>query len=203
MTSQADAEKMTYLTSDGRLVPQPLIIKENPYNEEIKNANCILEIGCGVGRNVPWIMENTDAVYFGLDPNQSMLDHFWANRNKQWEYRISITSSWPVDNKLIPKIDVVLCVFVFQHLSYEKCPELTMNPTDIANHIRLHTHDDTIWFMLENGKRENGWQKRWFEETGFQPEVYIPGWENKSDYPELGHRGGHNLIIFKEGNDAV
>jgi hypothetical protein len=58
----------TYTTNDGKLESTPLIFDDNPFNYQVKNAGNIFEIGFGVGRNVKWIMENTNANYYGIEP---------------------------------------------------------------------------------------------------------------------------------------
>jgi len=88
--SPEHARKDTYNTKNNKSPPTPLICKANPFNDEIKNAKFILEIGCGIGRNVPWIMENTNAFYYGVDPNDTMLKYFWSITDKKWKNRVAL-----------------------------------------------------------------------------------------------------------------
>src|SRR5688572_21255913 len=77
MRSKEEAMHWAYTKNDGSFPPTPLIFPENPFNDVVSNASHILEIGCGSGRNVPWIMKNTTASYTGFDPNPTMLKFFW------------------------------------------------------------------------------------------------------------------------------
>ena len=89
----------TYTRLDGSFPPTNLACKENPFSDQLKDAKYILDFGCGVGRNLPWIMENTNAIYVGLDPNTSMIQYFWEVQTEQG-YNIE---SWKNKLELILK----------------------------------------------------------------------------------------------------
>ena len=73
----------TYTTNDGGFPSTNLGCSDNPFIEELNTARYILDFGCGVGRNLAWIMQNTDATYIGLDPNNSMTKFFWDVQEEQ------------------------------------------------------------------------------------------------------------------------
>lgn len=186
----------TYTTNDGNLTPTPLVFNDNPFNEQVKNAKNIFEIGFGVGRNVKWIMENTNANYYGVEPNPTMFDNFWEFNDEKYKDRIFIYQHLSELSGV--KIDVVLSTFVFQHIGFRP-DENTMNITDITNYIRHFTVSGTIWLLLEHDSEEH-WIERWFKEHNITPDVYI---RNYKGIPEMTHRDhttkdGHHLIIWKE-----
>lgn len=187
------ARGYTYTTKDDKLVPTNLIPDENPFGDDILNAKYILDIGCGVGRNLEWVMENTDAVYIGLDPNESILQYFWACQNEIWKCRVQLYKNFDeIPNDII--FDVVVSTFVFQHIGFRP-NETQMNISDITKEARKFTRDGTIWFLFEHDGEED-WTERWFSEQNWQPTVYF---RNYIGIPELTHRGtDHHLIILRE-----
>ena len=54
------------------------------FDKKSYDGKKICDIGCGVGRNLPWIMENTSAIYVGLDPNTTMTDNFWEVQSQNY-----------------------------------------------------------------------------------------------------------------------
>jgi len=195
-TSPELAAGDTYTTNNGELFPTPLIFNENPYNEDVKNASKIFEIGFGVGRNVKWIMENTNADYYGVEPNPSMFDSFWNFNNKIYSERIHLYRSF----EEMPKVnfDVVISTFVFQHIGYMPDGD-TMNVSDITKLIRNNTSINTVWILLEHDS-EDSWIDIWCWDNNISPDVYIRGYKG---IEELTHRDyttkdGHHLIIWKE-----
>lgn len=200
--SPEDAIGQTYTTRDGEAVPTPLIFPDNPFNEDIKNAKHILDVGCGIGRNLSWIMENTNAHYYGFDPNESMLKWFWDVQDKKYESRVTISEGFinPLE-----KYNVVVCTFVFQHIGYRP-PEDIMNVGDITAEIKKNTSDGCIWILYEHDAEER-WIEWWLCEQEINPDVYI---RNYKGIEQLTHRddyvagdmydigASHNLIIWKE-----
>ena len=184
------AADMTYLTSDGKLIPTPFDHEDNPYRDELADVKKVLEIGCGVGRNLPFFMEKTSAHYTGIDPNKSMLEHFW-HFNKPTE-RAHIANKFDASIQGAG-FDMVVSTFVLQHFTHRTAPDV-MNSSDITREIMKHTKDGCIWFMLEHMHEDDGWLIRWMEEFNVDPEVYIDSWEG----PGMTDRGSHNLLIFKE-----
>ena len=175
-----------------RFPPTPFINEDNPFNEKVANAKNILEIGCGVGRNVSYLMENTSARYTGIDPNkEGMLKHFWDIVPETYRDRVKITDSF--DDVEGEKFDLVVCTFVLQHIGYRPDSE-TMNIDDITQKVMAHTSKGTVWFLLEHNFEED-WQGRWMSSNGIKPDVFISPWTR---FPELGHRTEHNLIIWEE-----
>jgi len=170
----------------------PFINDDNPFNEKVRNAKNILEIGCGVGRNVPYLMENTAAKYTGLDPNKvGMLDHFWDIVPTKYQDRVTITDTF--DDLKGEKFDLIICTFVLQHIGYRPDSE-TMNIDDITQKVMEHTSQGTVWFLLEHNFEED-WQTKWMAANGIVPDVFIQPWTR---FPELRHRTEHNLIIWEE-----
>ena len=196
------AKHMTYTTRSGELAPTPLIFKENPYSDEIKNLKYIFEIGCGVGRNIKWVLDHTDAVFISVEPNLSMIEALY---NIYPEYkdnvRVLIYSNF-TDIKEDIKFDLVLSTFVFQHICYMPDSD-TYNVKDIASEISKYAHDNTIWILLEHDGEDN-WIDRFINDCNIKLDVYI---RNFKGIEELTHRdhcapNGHHLMIFKgEVND--
>lgn len=198
------AKGYTYTTNDGGFPPTPVLSPLNPFNEDIKNAQNVLEIGGGVGRNLPFVMENTSAHYYMVDPNQKMHDYFWEIQSEKYKDRVTLCTSFdqlPVDIKM----DFVLVTFVFQHIGFRP-PFGQMNVADITLEAMKHTRNGTVWFVLEH-EREEIWQSRWMSACGITPDVYFKPGGNHSGggtipYPEfesMAHRGNdNNIIIFKE-----
>lgn len=187
------ARGYTYNTNDNQFPSTRLDMVENPFVNEVKAAKNILEIGCGVGRNLPWIYENTDAIYWGVDPNPVMLDSFWKITDKKYDDRTILMTDL-CDIPIATTFDVVLSVFVFQHLGY-RAPEGVMNVTDITQEIMKNTRSGTVWIVYEH-EGEELWQARWFSENRIQPDVYI---RNYRGLPELLDRGdGSHLIIWRQ-----
>ena len=150
----------TYTQLDGGFPPTNLACNENPFKEELLTAKYILDFGCGVGRNLPWIMNNTNAIYIGLDPNTTMTQFFWEIQEKQgydinnWKDRVILVN----DFNQIPegaKFDYVVSTFVLQHLGYRYDHPTTMNLTDITQTIKKHSNKEAIWFALEHDSEED------------------------------------------------
>lgn len=187
-----DARGDTYTTSDDKFPPTILIPPQNPY--EVTNAQYILDFGCGVGRNLPWVMENTDAHYVGLDPNTNMTDYFWDVQDEKYKDRVTLIN----DFSELPdvKFDWIVATYVFQHLGYRY--NTTPNLTDIYNILSSYTHEDSHWFLIEHDSEED-WINRFCLETGVKFKVYERGYNWQE---ELTHRdstapnGGHHLLIW-------
>ncbi len=198
------AKGYTYTTRDGGFPPTPIFSPLNPFNEEIKNAKNVLEIGGGVGRNLPIIMEETNAHYHMVDPNDKMRNYFWDIQDKKYMDRVTLYK----DFSELPSdvvIDFVLVTFVFQHIGFRPSIE-NMNVADITLEAMKHTRDGAVWFVLEH-EREEVWQTRWMKACGIVPDVYFKPEGHAHGggaipYPEfesMTHRGNdNNIIIFKE-----
>lgn len=198
MRSKEDAMEWAYTKKDGAFPPTRLVFPENPFNDVISNASNILEIGCGSGRNVPWIMENTVADYTGFDPNPTMLKFFWdCNDNPTARRRCAIHST--INDQVRSKLyDVVLTTFVFQHIGFRpRWP--SMNVTDITRQILPLIKPGGIWLLFEH-EVEEVWQERWINEAGLRQRLAVYH-KNFAGFPELNDRGQcHNLIIFDFSN---
>lgn len=187
------ARGYTYTTRDDGFPPTNLGCAVNPFINDILNAMNILDFGCGVGRNLPWIAENTGAMYYGLDPNPVMRESFWKVTDRKYEKRATLMASF----EEIPEgmvFDVVVSTMVMQHLGY-RAPAGAMNVTDMTQKIMEHTREGTIWFVLEH-EREEHWMARWLDENNINPDVFEL---NYVGLPELTHRGSDShLVIWKE-----
>lgn len=192
-----EAADDTYTTKEGKLESTPLIFEDNPFNDDVKEANNIFEIGFGVGRNVPWIMENTNAHYYGVEPNPTMFNAFWEYNNIKYQDRIHIYQDFKELPKKI-KFDAVLSTFVLQHIGYMP-PKNIMNVNDIISNIRLYTQPDTIWIMLEHDS-EDSWIEQMFNDQDISPDVYIRRYKGIESMTHRDHttHTGHHLIIWKE-----
>ena len=194
----------TYTCLDGSFPSTNLGCDENPYKEELTTAKYILDFGCGVGRNLPWIMENTNATYVGLDPNTSMTEFFWDVQEEQghnineWKNRVQIYSEFDEIPKDI-KFDYIVTTFVLQHLGYRYINIDTMNIDDITKAIFTRLNNGAIWFSIEHDSEEY-WIDQWIKSNNLNLDVYIRSYKG---LPELTHRdhtapnGGHHLMIFK------
>lgn len=187
------ARGFTYTTKDDEF-PSTDLTCDNPYAEDVLSAKNILDFGCGVGRNLPWIAENTNAIYYGLDPNQVMLDNFWKVTDQKYTDMAFLLKSFDdIPEGMV--FDVVVSTFVMQHLGY-RAPEGSMNVTDMTQEIMKYTREGTIWFLLEHEMEEPGWLDRWFTENDIEPHVFIM---NYGGQPDLIDRGQYShLVIFKE-----
>jgi SAM-dependent methyltransferase len=190
-----DAAGDTYMTETGELFSTPLIFPENPFNAEITKAKHILDIGCGIGRNLPWIMENTKATYYGLEPNKSMLKFFWEVQHPKYKPRVKLFDSIDKLKKADVKLDVVVSTFVFQHLHFLSDAEdfPYMGITEITKELRALCKPDAVWIMYEHDW-EGHWIDRWTGEANVNRLVYIRDYKG---IPKLAERGAHHLIIWK------
>lgn len=202
--SAHDAKGDTYTCRDGSFVSTNLACDENPFKQELIKSKYILDFGCGVGRNLSWIMQNTSANYVGIDPNTYMTKYFWEVQKERDEYSDEWMSRTTVCNTFeeIPsnvKFDYVVSTFVLQHLGYRLTGDSIMNITDITQTIFKNLNDGAVWFAIEHDGEEPGWLDRWRSENNIEFDVYIRGYKG---IPELTHRDnvhrdGHHLIIFK------
>jgi SAM-dependent methyltransferase len=185
-----DAKFYTYLTDEGEHIPTPIINDDNPFNDEIINSNNILEIGCGVGRNVQYLLDNTNSNYIGVDPNREMTKWFWDVVDKN--SRVKLLNNLNLDTE----IDVVLSILTFEHIGY-RTPNNIMNIQDITFEIMKYTHPGTIWVLVEHEVEEPGWIDRWCGDFNINPDVRIKNW---SRFPELNHRPNSNydFIVWKQ-----
>ena len=53
------ARGYTYTMRDKSFPPTRLAFDDNPFSDDILAAKNILDFGCGVGRNLPWVSETT------------------------------------------------------------------------------------------------------------------------------------------------
>jgi cyclopropane fatty-acyl-phospholipid synthase-like methyltransferase len=197
-SSLGEAAINTYQDAEGKMPPTPLAFPDNPFSAECLAAKNIFEIGSGVGRNIPWVMEHTQADYWSVEPNETMRKYVWDFNDRKYYDRVMLYPNFIP----IPPItfDVVLSTFVFQHIGYMPSDEID-NVTDITNHIRKFTHKGTIWILIEHDSEDKTWINRWFKEQNITPDVYIRGFKG---IPEITARdscapnGGHHLIIWKE-----
>lgn len=186
-----DAASHTYMKQDGSLPSTPLIFPDNPFNDQIKNDKHILDLGCGIGRNLSWIMENTSADYTGLEPNASMRQFYWDIQDEKYKSRTNIVSHY----NQIPdnvKFDVVVCTFVFQHIGRMTADD-QMNVIDITNEVVKYCNPGCVWIMYEHD-----WEDMWIEEWAAECNVNFAVY--KRDYagiPELVDRRPHHLMIWQ------
>jgi SAM-dependent methyltransferase len=189
----AVARGFTYTMRGDQFPPTRLANDDNPFNEDILKAKTILDFGCGVGRNLPWIYDCTPATYYGIDPNPVMLDNFWVITDERYKDRTVLASDFSeLPDGIV--FDVVVSVFVFQHLGY-RAPDGAMDITDITQKIMQYTKTGTIWFLLEH-ELEESWLDRWFTENEIEPDVFKL---NYRGLPEMTHRGWDaHLVIWKQ-----
>ncbi len=181
----------TYTTRTGENISTNLTPAENPFSEQILSSKNILDVGCGIGRNLKWIMENTNSHYHGIDPNESMLRFFWEVQDQKWKDRVTLHKDFSTFTNV--KFDTVVITFVFQHIGYRPS-ESQMNIDDITNEIKKYTTGETVWFLFEH-QGEEPWISKWLKNNKIEPHVFI---ENYGGLEELTHRGNHNLIIGKK-----
>lgn len=191
-TDPDTAKDFTYTLGDGTPIPTPLVFEDNPFNSDVSAAKNILDFGCGIGRNLGWIMENTNAHYYGIDPNESMLQYFWHWQDTKWKNRVTLVRSFEeLPSDVI--FDVVVITFVFQHIGYRP-GEGSMNIDDMTVEIRKFTKEGTVWIMYEH-EGEERWMGKWFANNNIKPNVYFPKFNR---IEPMIHRGLHDLIIWKE-----
>ena len=190
----------TYIDNRGIPVPTRLDVPENMHVQQLKEAKILLDLGCGIGRNLAWIMENTEAFYLGLDPNPSMLRHFWQVQDKKYLDRVHLCANFEqVDQCLVDeRIDYVVSTFVLQHLTTKLVPGGSMNRVDITREVIKRCYPGAPWFCFES-EYEEEWINQWATDCNIVPVVY----RNYRGLPELTHRENfnpathHHLIIFR------
>ena len=199
-----DARGHTYTTKTDEYLPTPFISPINPFNEDILVSKNVLEIGGGIGRNLPFVMEQTNANYYSVDPNDEMTQYFWEVQDNKYKPRVTLCKTFD-DLPIDMKFDFVIVTFVFQHIGFRPS-SLQMNVTDITREAMKHTQSGTVWFVLEH-EREEVWQQRWMDECNITPNVYFKPGGNYAGggvipYPEfecMTARGNdNNIVIFKE-----
>lgn len=208
--SAQEAHSHTYMKPDGSAPSTPLIFDINPFNEQVKNAKVILDLGCGTGRNLQWIMENTNALYIGIDPNDSMRQFFWDIQDKKWsqvgrvllfkdfkDYRDMLIHDYNLDGVDL-SADVVVCTFVFQHIGFRP-PAGQMNVADITQEARSVSKPNAVWIMYEHDWEEP-WMNQWMMECDIFPTVFERDYEG---IPELVGRRPHHLLIWQDGSNDV
>jgi len=187
----------TYTRLDGSFPPTNLACDENPYKDKLKTSKYILDFGCGVGRNIPWIMENTTATYIGLDPNTTMTKFIWDIQDKKWKDRVIICNNFDeIPNNIT--FDYVISTFVLQHLGY-RYGNPSMNLTDMTQAWLSKSRPGTVFFHIEHDSEED-WIGRWKEENNIEFDVYIrsfKGLPELTDRDETAPNGGHHLMIWK------
>lgn len=196
----------TYTTLSDGYPSTNIACNENPFKEQLKTAKYILDFGCGVGRNLRWIMENTNANYIGLDPNTNMTQFFWdvqykehGNTADQWKDRVTLVKEFSEIEPDI-KLDYVIVTFVLQHLGYRHQVEDGYNLTEITKNILSRMNIGAVFFAIEHDSEEL-WIDKWLEECDITLDVYIRSYKG---LPELTHRdhtapnGGHHLMIFRK-----
>jgi cyclopropane fatty-acyl-phospholipid synthase-like methyltransferase len=187
----------TYTRLDGSFPSTNLACEENPYKDELKTAKYILDFGCGVGRNIPWIMENTTAIYVGLDPNTTMTNHIWDINDTKYKDRTIICNSFDeIPSDIV--FDYVVSTFVLQHLGY-RYNDSSMNITDITQAILKKSKPGTIFFHIEHDSEEE-WIGKWKEESNIELDVYIRTYKGLPELADRDHtapNGGHHLMIWK------
>jgi SAM-dependent methyltransferase len=200
----------TYTTLNGQFPSTNLACSDNPFIEELNSSKYILDFGCGVGRNLPWIMENTNAIYVGLDPNTSMTEYFWDVQKdqgydiKSWKDRVQLYNNFE-DIPSDISFDYIVTTFVLQHLGYRYINFFTMNLDDIAKQLISRLNDGGVWFLIEHDSEEN-WIPRWIKNNNINLNVYIRSY---TGLPELSERdytapnGGHHLMIWKKNENNL
>lgn len=203
-TNAQEAKGDTYTRLDGSFPPTNLACIENPFIDELKTAKYILDLGCGVGRNLPWIMENTQAIYIGLDPNVNMTNYFWDIQEERgysknmWENRVFIYNEFNEIPNYI-KFDYVVSTFVLQHLGYRYIVPQGYNITGITKNIKEKCNPGAVWFALEHDSEEN-WIPTWQNECNITFKTYIRSYTGLPELTDRDHtapNGGHHLMIFK------
>lgn len=191
------AKAYTYDDSQKTFPPTPLNFIENPFRDEVMQAQNILEVGCGVGRNLPWIIEHTKAKFYGVDPNPSMINYFKELYKDKPSDRYEIHSSFESLPKI--KFDVVLFTFVLQHISYRPGNE-SMHVDHIIQNCFDFSGGNTVFIVIEHDQEEVGWIEKWIKNNKIVPDVFIRDWtrKGKCSVASLTDRGSHDLIIFKQ-----
>lgn len=203
-SSAESARGATYTTRDNKFPPTTLACPGNPYITELNSAKYILDFGCGVGRNLPWIMNNTNAHYIGLDPNTDMTRFFWEVQSNEghnineWKPRVTLINEFSeLDTNI--KFDYVVTTFVLQHLGYRYIVINGLNLTEITKKILSRMNDGAVFFAIEH-ESEEYWIDRWLRECNIKLDTYIRAYKG---LPELTERDfttwglGHHLMIFK------
>ncbi len=176
---------------------QTPLIFGHKYDNQILQAKKIFEIGCGLGRNLEWIMKNTKANYYGVEPNDTVLTHFWEyESNLEYKERVYLSNSFNEEIKK-HKFDIIVCMFVFQHIGYRTTNiKNAMDIDEITHEILPMTTKDTLWFLVEHEHEEANWQAKWIMNSGF---ILLQEFKDK-DIETYKPKGGHNILILKNDN---
>lgn len=195
----------TYTRADGSFPPTNIACKENPHVDKLKTAKYILDFGCGVGRNLPWIMNNTSATYVGIDPNTNMTQYFWDVQEQEghdvtsWKDRVILINEFSELDETI-RFDYVITTFVLQHLGYRYIVINGLDLTEITQQILSKMNDGAVFFSIEHDSEEN-WIPRWLADNNIQLDVYIRSYKGLPELTERDHcapNGGHHLLIFRK-----
>lgn len=191
----------TYIDNTGKPVPTRLNVPENPYINEIINADVILDLGCGIGRNLPWIMDNTHAEYIGLEPNDSMRRFFWDVQEHKHKRFVTLCKDFQELDIACGGsiIDAVVCTFVLQHLTAKLTLPGIMGRNEITQKVMQRCKPGAVWFLYES-EYEEEWVRDWARACNIHFDVLIKDYRG---LPELTHRENadpathHHLMIFR------
>lgn len=195
----------TYTTRLNEYPSTNMACYDNPFKEQLKSAKYILDFGCGVGRNLQWIMENTTANYVGLDPNTNMTQFFWDVQRmdrgdvEHWKERVTVVNEFSeIDSNI--KFDYVITTFVLQHLGYRYNVEDGYNLTEITKNILSRMNMNAVFFAIEHDSEEP-WIDKWLQECDINLDVYIRSYKGLLELTDRDHtapNGGHHLMIFRK-----
>jgi SAM-dependent methyltransferase len=204
-TDLESAKGNTYTKNDGSFPSTNLACPENPFRDKLKSAKYILDFGCGVGRNLSWVMNNTTANYVGLDPNTTMTKYFWDVQKEQGHDVEAFKKRAQIYNDFndIPSninFDYAITTFVLQHLGYRHDSSDIMNLDDIAQQVISRLNEGAVWFLFEHDSEED-WISRWTTNNNINLDVYIRSYTGLPELTDRDHtapNGGHHLMIWKK-----
>jgi ubiquinone/menaquinone biosynthesis C-methylase UbiE len=120
----------------------------NLLTEKYKNT---LELGCGTGKNTPWLAERSDSVTC-VDFSEEMLQ--WAKKKSTFSrvsfHQADITKTWMFTDKIY---DLITCSLVLEHIKDLRC---------IFHQVATNLSKDGIFYLgeLHPGRQYSGSKAR-------------------------------------------
>ena len=154
------------------------------------NFECVLELGCGTGKNTKWLLEKAKRI-IGLDFSQGMLNKATEKiSDKRVVFKkTDLTKNWKIDNEFA---DLITCSLTLEHIE---------NLNHIFNQGNLKLKKNGLFFIseLHPFKQYSGSKARYETENGTKElEVYI---HHISEYIDEAKNNGLELVEMKEWFD--
>jgi len=171
-----EAKKLVYTGyPERKFEPDPFLGELN-----LKEKSCVLDFGCGVGRNLKRLLELVpDAEVFGYD-FVNMIDMAEKNLDGVDRRRVKFVAP-PVENLLAYRFDFILASLTFQHI-----PE-----RDLHEILRVLKN------VLSDGGEMAVFGRNWMDDEHKDPwRIVLKHFPRCEKEVEMG--GDHKLMVFKK-----